>query len=142
MPGTSASSAVTGGFAARELPWLPSEAEYRAHWEFQQGFSYRPLHGETPYRGFVLGDDGLVEPAEAAEVDWEAGGSISGQVPPYPMKELSDFLHKYAEKGEQNLVEYTIIGNSKVDWIAAGCVLLFIVPAAVIASIREKKRLS
>jgi hypothetical protein len=85
-----------------------SEAEYRAHVDFQASFSLRALGGQedarsyTAYTEYTLGPDGLIVPAAPPPGGFKAGGLKAGglkadglkaeAIPPFPLKELMEFL--------------------------------------------------
>jgi hypothetical protein len=80
----------TFSFAASQLI---TEEEYRSHTAFQASFSLRPLGREDaggPYPTYELGPDGLVNPADEPAAALTA--SLPADIPPFPLKQLMDFL--------------------------------------------------
>jgi hypothetical protein len=73
-------------------PELSAE-RYREHAAFQQAFSYTSLRGGgLPYLRYSLAEDGLIDGAGSAQ----AVVAEPGEIPPFPLAPLIDFLADYA----------------------------------------------
>ena len=79
---------------------LITEEEYLAHAAFQWGFSYRPLKGraEGRYLEFALGNDGLID-----SVPIEIRKPEPGELPPFPLKVLMNFLSSRREDKKKKI---------------------------------------
>jgi hypothetical protein len=72
---------------------LVTEDEYLAHAAFQLSFSFRPLGSSGEYPSYSLAGDGLIDPLSA-------GALPAFNVPPFPLKDLMDFLASL--RGDKN----------------------------------------
>ncbi|MDR0624131.1 MAG: hypothetical protein LBG10_06845 [Treponema sp.] len=99
------------------------EGEYHAHAAFQASFSYRALGsggaGEPAYFQYRLGDDGLIAGREADIAPRE-------NIPPFPLKDLMNFLETGGKPSPQDWSPLTFAQLAPV--LAA---LLFSFPAFI-----------
>jgi hypothetical protein len=129
LPPFSGFPSANAAFFGEQGPVI-REAEYRAHAAFQASFSYRALgsSGEPSYFRYLLGDDGLVAGREADLAPWE-------EIPPFPLKDLADFLETRGESASREWNPVTLLQLAPV--LAA---LLFSFPPFIRRTRGDKRR--
>jgi hypothetical protein len=117
-------------------PFLVREEDYRSHALFQAGFAYRSLQapGEgSGYFRYILGEDGLVAGELPTAVLMEGG-----EIPPFPLAELSDFLAAWGPESGGRGASSLWAGPPLADLVSPVLVFLLAFPPLVRGRLLKK----
>jgi hypothetical protein len=151
-----------------DLDQVLSAADYERHIVYERSFSYLSLEGGPDFSGegppgglnqegylrYYLGDDGLIAGGASYSSGADHAGGGEGEVPPFPLEKLMEFLVKYSTapgalspvdmggktQGESGAPLAGFFRLHIKEWISVLVILAACIPKLLRSGIKSKKK--